>query len=314
MSSSTTPPALKPFYTRELLIEIEAALAGDEEFIELKNADGKTFRSKNPHRGVGTGDLAPGSKQRRNIVAFQDERNLKRLEAQGKADQFFPVYNASTLFQGATRTEEETRATLAEVTRAFEASAEATAITDLIRTHLKGRAVNKVIAFGLGRIANVRPGPPQTFYEHAAAKVVWKAVQEVSSAPKVAVLVQEPLYTDVCKKVLRESGFEIIEGFGAKGFSLVGDDTVVLGHHPSFPLREIIADLARPALISMRAQEPADRPMQPQRLLDFRSDVDSVRSRKMMEEYRGISLSVPRQKAFWENTWYVRNTDVNPLE
>ncbi|RYC61054.1 hypothetical protein CHU98_g5165 [Xylaria longipes] len=314
MSSSTTPPALKPLYTRELLNDIEASLANNGKYIELKNTDGKTFRSENLHRGVRTGDVAPGRKERRNIVMFHDDRNLKRLQAQGKADQFFPVFNASTLFQGATKTKEEVRATFQGIARAFEASAEAVAITELIRTHLDGCAVDKVIAFGLGRISNIGPGPLSSFYEHAAARVVWKAVQEVSSAPKVALLVQNPLYTDVCKKVLQESDFDIIEGFGAKGFSLTDDNTVVLGHRPSFPLRQIVADLARPALISMRAQTTGDRPTQFQELPDPRADVDSARSREMLKGYRGISFPITRQKAFWENTWYVKILTANQSE
>ncbi|KAI1753197.1 hypothetical protein F4782DRAFT_498663 [Xylaria castorea] len=309
MSPSTTPPASKPLYTRELLYDIEASFANDGEYIEMKTADGKTFKSKNLHRGLGAGNLAHGSKQRRNIVAFQDERNLKRLEAEDKADRFFPVCNASAVFQGATRTEKETRAIFARVTQEFEDSDEAAAITDLIHTHLSGCTVNKIIAFGLGRIGS---SALQTFYEHAAARVVRRAVQDVSSAPQIALLVQDPFYTDVCKKVVQEFDFDVIEGFGAKGFSLLDDNTVVLAHNPSFPLREIIADLARPALISMRAQEEsADRPTQHRGIPDFRWDVDSVRSRKMLEQYHAVSLPVPCQMAFWGNTWYVRNTEEN---
>ncbi|KAI0438703.1 hypothetical protein F4803DRAFT_83118 [Xylaria telfairii] len=307
MSSSTsTQPALKPLFTREILTDIEASLAENAEYIELKNAAGKTFRSKNLYRGI-RGALSPGEKERRNIVGFHDERNLKLLDAKGKAGQFFPVYNATTVFQGATKTEANTRKTFAQITQVFEASNEAAAITELIHTQLSGCAVNKVIAFGLGRIGNERPGPSQTFYEHVAAKVVWKAVKDVSSTPNIALLVQEPLYTDVCKKVLREFGFNVVGGFGALGFTLIDDDTVVLGHHPSFPLREIISDIARPALISMRAQDSGPD-------ISLLADADSVRSRKMLEGYRSIPLPVVRQRAFWENTWYVRDTNANPRE
>ncbi|KAI1745626.1 hypothetical protein F4680DRAFT_465533 [Xylaria scruposa] len=307
MSSSTTPPALKPFYTRELFNDIEASLANDGEFIELKNHDGKIFQSQNNYRGLGTKDLEPGTKERRNTVYFQDERYLKRLEAQGKADQFFPVHNGSLLLHGATRDEDEARALFAEITQKFNESDEATAITSLIHTHLSGCTVDKVIAFGLGKLG--QPGRPQPFHEHAAALVVRKAVQDVSSAPQVSLLASDPAYTSVCKKILQESDFDIIEGFGAKGFALVDDNTVVLAHHPAFPLREILADIARPALITMREQEPlADQPRR-EGIPDYRWEVDSIRSRKMMEEYRAFSLLVPMQKAFWDNKWFVRKTD-----
>ncbi|KAI0192224.1 hypothetical protein EV127DRAFT_426363 [Xylaria flabelliformis] len=312
MSSSTTPQALKPFYTREMFYEIEASLATDGEYIEVKNHDGKSFQTKNPHRGLGTGDLAPGTTQRRNIVLFQDERSLKSLEAQGKRDYFFPACNGSTVIHGATRSEEETRSMFVEVTQTFNTSDEAAAITNLIHTHLSGCTVNKVIAFGLGRIGHVWRGPPKTFYEHAAALVVRRAVQDVSSAPKVSLLIQDPLYTNVCKKVLQEHDFDVIEGFGAKGFALVDDDTVVLAHHPAFPLRELIADIARPALISMMMVE--DQPINSQGIPDVRWDINSVRSRKMLEEYDAFSLLVPIQVAFWDNAWFIRKTDKNQNE
>ncbi|KAI0547403.1 hypothetical protein F4679DRAFT_597636 [Xylaria curta] len=312
MSSSTTPPPLKPFFTRELLYDVEASLANDGEYIELKNNDGKIFQSQNQYRGLGIADLAPGSKERRNIACFQDERNFKRLEAQGKTEQFVPVYNGSMVFHGATRSDQETRALFAEITQSFAASDEATAITSLIHAHLSGCTVNKVIALGLGKIGEVRPGPPQTFYEHAAALVVRRAVQDVSSAPTVSLLVQDPAYTNVCKQILRESDFDIIEGFGAKGFALIDNNTVVLAHHPAFPLREILADIARPALVSMKEQESlADQLMRPQGIPDYRWEVDSVRSRKMLEDYHAFSLPIPMQMAFWDNIWFVRKIDKN---
>ncbi|KAI3340221.1 hypothetical protein F4824DRAFT_415123 [Ustulina deusta] len=321
MSSTTDLPVYQPLYTREILNDIEAELANDGDSIKLQNNSGNTVRSKNTNKGVGLGprDLAPGCRRPANIVAFQDERDLGRLEARGKADLFFPVYNTTMIFNGPNQTEEETRQAFAQTLQEFESSEEGVAMASLVRTHLKGCTVNKVIAFGLGRIGFLRPGPPQTFYEHAAARVIARAVGEVSSSPNVAVAVQDPLYTDVCKKVLAEFEFDVVEGFGAKGFALVDENTVVLAHHPNFPFRQIIADLARPALICMRAQEPTaaaePRAAAPELLLlpDMRADVDSARSRRMLaEEYRAVELPVSGQRAFWENTWYIRNNSTIP--
>ncbi|KAI1195287.1 hypothetical protein F5X97DRAFT_308606 [Nemania serpens] len=306
MSWPLNPSGMKPLYTREILNQAEAALASNEEYIEVKNTEGKTTRIKNVERSVEPRDIPPGSKGWRNIIAFRDERNLQRLEIIGKPEEFFSVYPYTTLFHGANRTEAETRSTFKAVIEEFEASEEAAAITNLIMTHLKGCSVNKIIAFGLGRIGFVRPGPPQTYYEYAAARVVARAVQVVSSSPTV-LLAQDPMYTSVCKKILDEFGIDVIEGYGAKGFSLLDDDTLVLAHHPSFPLREIIADLARPAMICMKpalalsSSSSSHRPYP-----DVRADVDSQRSRKMLEEYRRVTLPCSIQRAFWGNTWYVR--------
>ncbi|KAI0203205.1 hypothetical protein F4808DRAFT_55388 [Astrocystis sublimbata] len=314
MSSSSTPDTgFKPIFTRALLTDIEASLANDGEFIELKNTDGKIFNSKNIYHGRGTGDLAPGTRERRNLVMFQDERNLRRLQAQDKVERFFPVYNGSTLFTGPELTLEESRALFQQVYEDFEQSEEAEAITDLVYANLRGLDIHKVIAFGLGRVDRVLPGrAPQSFYEHVAVKFLWTIIEEVTSASEVALLVQDPLYcTDVCKTVLEENGFDIIPGYGAQGFGLVDDKTVVLTHHPNFPFRSILADLARPALICMKRQAAEVNGSQPRPLnaLDLYADADSERSRKMLEEYSECPLTLhdAKVKAFWDNTWYIRN-------
>ncbi|KAI1147807.1 hypothetical protein F4825DRAFT_436192 [Nemania diffusa] len=309
MSSTLNPSGMKPLYTREILNNAEAALATASEYIDFPGSDGN-IRIKNMDKDTSR-DLAPGSKGWRNVIEFRDERALRRLEALEKADQFFPVYPHSTLFYGPNKTKEETRERFAAIIEKFEASEEAAAIANMIRNELKNCTVDKVIAFGLGRIGFIRDERSQTFYEHAAARVVASVVREVSSSPTVVLLSQEPLYTEVCRDVLSEFGIEIIEGLGAKGFALVDDNTIVLTHNPGFPLREIVADLARPALISMKGARVGAMPLGSQGIPDVRADVESSRSRKMLKEYRYVHLPVARQRAFWANRWYVRSPDAN---
>ncbi|KAJ2974237.1 hypothetical protein NUW58_g8724 [Xylaria curta] len=308
--SSTCSSNLSPLFTREALTDIEAFLASDDENIELHTRGGRNVKSTNFCTGLRNRKLAHGETGQRSIILFHDERNLQRLEAQDKASEFIPVYNGSVLYRGPNRTEEETREKFASVIREFEASDEAAAIAALVKTNLKGCTVNKVIVFGLGTIGYIRhKRHDHSFYEHAAARVVARAAQEVSSSQVEPILAQDPFYTTVCKKVLAEFSIETIDGFGAKGFCLIDDNTIVIGHHPSFPLREIIADMGRPALISMRAQGPVPTPKHLANLYNRRADVDSVRSRKMLEEYHGGSL--PKQKVFSDNIWYVRKTSAN---
>ncbi|KAI0428751.1 hypothetical protein F5Y09DRAFT_357428 [Xylaria sp. FL1042] len=311
MFSSEKSVDQQPLYTREILNNIEAELANDGVFITLQRSSGNSIGSFNMCRGgkVGASGLGPLKKRTGNIVAFHDERTFQKLKSEGRLEQYFPVVNVTTTFKGPNQTEEETRKMFEEFLFRFEASDEGIAIANLIKTELKGRAINKVIAFGMGCIGIVDQGPFQSYYEHAAALVVAKAAGEVSSCPNVTLLVQDPLYTDVCKKVLREFGFGVIEGFGAKGFALVDDSTIVLAHNPEFPVREIIADIARPALICMKKEEPANATGIVLPLPDDRADVDSVRSRKMLQEYRSVSLP-GAASAFWENTWYIRESSL----
>ncbi|KAI1311709.1 hypothetical protein F5Y03DRAFT_342062 [Xylaria venustula] len=295
----------EPLYSREIFTSIEAELANDGYLFELQNTSGDTAKSKNANKGAGVGaqGLPPGARKTGNMVSFQNERNLHGLQDRRRPELFFPAYNSSTIFEGPNRTEQETRETFARILKEFEASEEGVAIASLIQAHLKGFVVDKIIAFGLGRIGFQRPGPLQSFYEHAAAKVVAKAVADMSSSQTVSLIVQDILYTDVCKKVLEDFGFDVIEGFGAKGFAIMDDKTVVLAHHPSCPFRSIIADIARPALICMREESAAAAHDQSLLL----ADADSTNSREMLKEYSSVSLQVSaRQKAFWDNVWYVR--------
>ncbi|KAI0974831.1 hypothetical protein F4678DRAFT_485841 [Xylaria arbuscula] len=280
-SSSASQPVYQRLYTREIFTNIEAELANDGYLFELHNNSGNTAKSKNANRSAGLGaeGLPPGARRTGNIVSFQDERNLRGVQARRRPHLFFPAYNSSTIFEGPNKTEQETRETFARILKEFEESEEGVAIASLVKAQLKGVVVDKIIAFGLGRIGFLRPGPLQSFYEHAAAKVVANAVAEV----------------------LGEFGFDVIEGFGAKGFAIMDNKTVALAHHPSFPFRAIIADIARPALICMREESAtAERSL-------LRADLDTTNSRGMLKEYSGVSLQVSaRQKAFWDNVWYVR--------
>ncbi|KAI0517283.1 hypothetical protein F5B22DRAFT_654927 [Xylaria bambusicola] len=313
MSSSRRIPANRPLYTRAILNNIEAELATDGENIELINGLGDKIRTKNLNRGnaIGTRGLSPWAQRAGSIVGFQDSRDLQRLEAIGKVHKFFPVYNAVRIFNGPNQTAKETRKAFGDVLEAFEGSQEATAIADLVKTQLNGRHIDKVIAFGLGPIGIVRPHIPRySLYEHAAVIILTNALIEVSSSKHVFLAVQDPGYTTVCKQVLGEFGFGIVEGFGAKGFALIDDSTVVITHHPSFPFKQIIADIARPAMLCMKSTAALDksrRTTSNKGLPDIRADVDSERTRAMMQEYRSVDLPIPRQMAFYDNSWFIRN-------
>ncbi|KAJ3565141.1 hypothetical protein NPX13_g7605 [Xylaria arbuscula] len=315
-ASNSSISANQPYYTHLMLYDIEAKLELDGDTIPLINAAGDTVVVKNLDKGGrrGASGLRPNAPRFGHAVAFQDERDLQRLEKRGKPELFLPVYNTMRVFRGPSLFADQAREAFRTTLEDFKGSLEASAIISLVKKELRGRNIDKVIAFGLGPIGIAHPSLPRySLYEHAAVIVLAEAVRKVTSASSVTVMVQEPAYTDVCKEVLGEFGFEVIEGYGAKGFALVDDHSVVLTHHPSFPFRQIIADLARPALICMQKSVSKDEEeRQRGKPLDLRADVDSVRSRKMLDEYHSTELPIPRQKAFWDNTWYVRN-ELMPL-
>ncbi|KAI0395654.1 hypothetical protein F5Y17DRAFT_456725 [Xylariaceae sp. FL0594] len=226
----------------------------------------------------------------------------------------------------------------------------------------KGRGkvvvVDKVIFFGLGPLSHSQLYRSEghhkmtPFREHAAAHVIHGAVceaqqknhqhrREESSSSSgeevvgvesgVELLVQDPLYTDVCRAVLEstptsnpksdlvsEEGerrhFRVLDNFGAKGFTLIDETSVVVAHHPSFPFLEIVADMGRPAMICMRRRRRDGR--KEDFFYNFRADIDTARSDLMLEEYREVELAAAanefeedeeqrerEERTFCDNVW-----------
>ncbi|KAI2642137.1 hypothetical protein GGS21DRAFT_546405 [Xylaria nigripes] len=295
----------KPLFTRELLERAEAELAKNGKYITLGTVGGSTIERHNELEGVEIRDAAPDSSAKQPVIIFCNERIFLSLFPH-VGDKIVPLSWLNPDLDGPNRTEEETRKIFTRVLEEFEESEEAAAITRLIKEHLQDRAIDKVIAFGLSTIGYIYPlhrNPEQSFHEHAAALFITKTLREVSTCPDVKLFVQEPRYTSVCKKVLPDYGMEVVGGFGAKGFLLIDEKTVAIAHHPNFPFRQIIADLTWPAVMCMREQKPESNVSLKTNL---HADADSVRSRRMLQNYYEVSIKSNFNRAFFDNTWFIK--------
>lgn len=124
------------------------------------------------------------------------------------------------------------------------------------------RKVAKIICFGLGDMCR---GPPEWYrrqmgsseQELEAESIRPSTIQhsvaltmaDMCSANNIQLLAQDPGYTEEAKEMLKGKGFSIVGLFGAGGFAEIDDHSVVFSAFVEAPLKQIIADLARPALI-----------------------------------------------------------------
>lgn len=69
-----------------------------------------------------------------------------------------------------------------------------------------------------------------------------------SGADAIRLVAQDPQYKDDTKHFLKGLGFEIVGDHGAGGFAEVDDDTIVFSAWAPVPVKQIVADLARPAV------------------------------------------------------------------
>lgn len=58
---------------------------------------------------------------------------------------------------------------------------------------------------------------------------------------------QEPAYSRICEQVLGPHGITVLTG--VQGFLEVDNSTVVFSVAPNVPVKQIVVDLARPAII-----------------------------------------------------------------
>ncbi|KAI1141730.1 hypothetical protein F5Y05DRAFT_271820 [Hypoxylon sp. FL0543] len=65
----------------------------------------------------------------------------------------------------------------------------------------------------------------------------------------VELFAQDPSHSRTTKELLEKAGFSIVGDYGAGGLSKIDDNSLVFACCPAFPIRQLVADLARPAII-----------------------------------------------------------------
>jgi hypothetical protein len=85
--------------------------------------------------------------------------------------------------------------------------------------------------------------------QHALLLTLQSVLQEKNTTKKGQILcyAQDPIYTTVDKTVLENFGIEVLDD--PEGFLKVDDNSVVFSCAPNIPVKQVIADLARPAIL-----------------------------------------------------------------
>lgn len=193
--------------------------------------------------------------------------------------------------------------------------------------------VTKIICFGLGDL-NVKPPDwwriennsqpkdkqePETsvlegaLMHHAIALTIADVVRSSAKTEdlRARLLTQDPHYSNETKHMLRETGFEVIGDYGAGGFAELDDMSIVFSPFTKAPVKQIIADIARPAVIvsNMNSNHMifnqfrygVSRLLLPLFKLTYTlfrkpyADPESPRTRHMWEEYESSDFPAPHE-------------------
>lgn len=83
-------------------------------------------------------------------------------------------------------------------------------------------------------------------FQHALLLTLQHFLQK-SSSHEITCIVQDPAYTDTDISALYSHGIEILKD--PEGFIQADDSSLVFACAPDVPVRQIVADIARPAVL-----------------------------------------------------------------
>ncbi|CAI7652855.1 unnamed protein product [Penicillium palitans] len=133
----------------------------------------------------------------------------------------------------------------------------------LVQDLLGINTVKKVLCFGLGDFCRTAPewlkkqhnswdetsdmeNVMGCMIQHSMALTI---AQLCGGNETVSLLAQDLDYTEVAEKILTKKEFKIVGPHGAGGFAEIDEDSIVISAFAAAPVKQIIADIARPVLI-----------------------------------------------------------------
>ena len=196
------------------------------------------FRPVDRLTSIGSFDLSEFDPRKAFLTMTVDVLTVPVLPATGEVVLDRPVRPAP-----------ETRAILQQEKAKWDASA---ACRELMAT-LQGLAdagqlpyVDKVVAFAC-HSPSVVERAERVAAEHALVLSIRDFFARQSPTTTVQCYVQDPMYEDVDRQALEELGMTMLEH--PRGFLEVDESTAVFAQAPGVAVRQIVADIARPALM-----------------------------------------------------------------
>ena len=138
-------------------------------------------------------------------------------------------------------------------------------LNSCLKELLGTRTVTKIVCFGLGDMCRSLPDwvlrqKASTTDKQNITDVDCSMIQHSvaislaeiccnSAQDPVQLLAQDPGYSVEATELLERNGFKIVGRFGAGGFADVDEYSVVFSPFVSAPVKQIIADIARPVFV-----------------------------------------------------------------
>ncbi|KAJ5761411.1 hypothetical protein N7533_003450 [Penicillium manginii] len=157
--------------------------------------------------------------------------------------------------------------------QAWEESETCAHFKSILSSEVSGHEINKIVGLACGSLA--LPNNEQATNQTAVLVSVRKWLKEREKKDDISCYIQDPMNTSVDREVLTDIGFEMIDD--PRGWLEIDERSVVLSVAPNVPVKEIIADTARPAVVIWNRVPDEDTDS---------TDPDTARVREMMAGYK----------------------------
>ncbi|ORY66549.1 uncharacterized protein BCR38DRAFT_296954, partial [Pseudomassariella vexata] len=170
--------------------------------------------------------------------------------------------------------------------------------------------------FGLNFVATCDGLPlRRSMTQHAAALTMASVLGELLGTGPLPILAQDPAYSPASKQLLADEGIKVVGGRGSLAFTHVDEQTVVFSCHPNIAVKQVVADIARPAAMIWDRVKPETeektqwevKVMWGEEVLcsPWTTDQDSPRTRKLVEDYDKYEFPAERER-FGDLNIYLR--------
>jgi hypothetical protein len=132
-----------------------------------------------------------------------------------------------------------------EKSQAWEESETCQRLKSILSSEVSSHDINKIVGLACGSLA--LPNNECAANQTALLVTVRKWLKERNQNDDIFCYMQDPMNTPVDREVLADIGFEMIDD--PRGWIEIDERSVVLSVSPNVPVKEIIADTARPAIV-----------------------------------------------------------------
>lgn len=132
-----------------------------------------------------------------------------------------------------------------EKSQAWEESEACQRFRSILSSEVSSHDINKIVGLACGSLS--LPNNQRAADQTALLVTVRKWLKERDQNNDIFCYIQDPMNTSVDREVLADIGFEMIDD--PRGWLEIDERSVVLSVAPNVPVKEIIADTARPAIV-----------------------------------------------------------------